>query len=441
MFAFFGLDEYAEKTFYTMRLITGLSTLATAVFCPAIYAQTAVYTSSNQTVTLTGLGGSGGVGQSSVSWGTCAFDGKNTNCTVTAPYTGVGGGGTISLILSYVGSGPSPFTANSVTPGSDLITFGLTGGSSGSISVSLAENTGVTVKFLSNNFNFFYDSTATCSGTVSSCSVGQVGLSSGAKITGTIHGTFDDTPAIKAVIGASAYGGFTAVAPSDWMEIYGTNLANVSSQTWALSDFKDNQAPTAIAATTVTIGGQSAFIDYVSPTQVNAQVPSNVSTGSQPVVITTPGGTSAAFMITVNQTEPGLLAPAVFNLAAGHYIAALFPDNVTFVLPPGSVSGVTSARAKPGNTIIMYGVGFGTVTPNIPAGQIVGQSNQLSGNLQIFFNGTPATISYAGLTAGYLGLYQFNVVVPNVAASDTVPVTFSLGGVTGTQPLLIAIGN
>jgi uncharacterized protein (TIGR03437 family) len=40
-----------------------------------------------------------------------------------------------------------------------------------------------------------------------------------------------------------------------------------------------------------------------------------------------------------------------------------------------------------------------------------------------------------------LGLYQFNVVVPNVAASDSVPVTFSLGGTTGTQKLITAIGN
>jgi len=45
------------------------------------------------------------------------------------------------------------------------------------------------------------------------------------------------------------------------------------------------------------------------------------------------------------------------------------------------------------------------------------------------------------LTGGYLGLYQFNVVVPNVAPSDTVPLTFSLDGTSGTQTLLISISN
>jgi len=121
--------------------------------------------------------------------------------------------------------------------------------------------------------------------------------------------------------------------------------------------------------------------------------------------------------------------------------AAQFLDGVTFVLPPGSVAGVTSARAKPGDTIVFYGVGFGTVSPDSPAGQIVTQSNRLSGNFQAFFGGTPATVSFSGLTGGYLGLYQFNVMVPNIAASDTVPVTFSLDGTPGTQTLLIAIQN
>ena len=416
-----------------------------AAFSPLASAQTASYTNSNQNVTLTGLGGSAGVGQSRVDWGKCGFDGTNTKCTLTAPYTGVGGGGTISIVLAYLGSGTSPFLANSISPGSQFVTFGLTAGSSGSITVSLTENTGATVAFLSNNFTFFYNPTASCTGTsVTSCNIGVVGLTPGAVMSGTVFGTFDATPVIRAsqgVISASAYGGFSALAPGTWMEIYGDNLANVTSQTWSGADFKGNAAPTALGGTTVTIGGQSAFIDYVSPTQVNAQVPSNISAGSQQVIVSTPGGNSKAYPITVNATEPGLLAPSVFNLKAGQYIAALFSDGTTFVLPPGSISGVASARAKPGDTIVFYGVGFGTVKPDSPAGQIVTQSNRLNGNFQASFGGIPATVSFSGLTGGYLGLYQFNVVVPNVAASDAVPLTFTLDGTPGIQKMLIPISN
>jgi uncharacterized protein (TIGR03437 family) len=425
-------------------------TISTCVFflsclLPHASGVTATYTSSNQNVTLTGLGGSGGIGQSQVTWGTCAYDGASTHCTVTAPYTGVGGGGTISIVFSYAGNGPSPFTANSISAGSNLITFGLLPGNSGSIVVSLQESTGANITFLSDDFVFYYSS-ATCTGiSADQCSVGQVGLTPNATITGPVYGTFDDTPVINAAINGSSYGGAPAVAPSTWMEIYGTNLANVKSQIWAGTDFTGNTAPTALAATTVTIGGETAFVEYVSPIQVNVQVPSNVATGPQPVIVNTPGGTSAPYTITVNVTQPGFLAPAVFKLSAGQYIGALFPDNVTYVLPPGAVSGVTAARATPGDTIIFYGIGFGLVTPDSPAGQIVTQLNYLndytSGNFQISFGGVPAKVAYAGLAGGYLGLYQFNVVVPNVQASDAMPVTFSLNGNVGTQTLITAITN
>jgi len=418
-----------------------LSFFCIGIFAPRAGAVTATYTSSNQNVTLTGLGGSNGIGQSSVEWGTCAYDGTHTNCTVTAPYTGVGGGGTISIVFSYKGNGTSPFTANSTSPGSNTITFGIMPGNTGSIVVSLTESTGSTVTFLSDNFVFYY-SFATCTGiAASSCSVGQVGLTPNATISGPVYGTFDATPAIGAAISASSYGGFSSVAPGSWMEIYGTNLANVLSQTWTTADFDGNTGPTALAGTTVTVGGQSAFIDYVSPTQVNVQVPSNVATGPQPVVVNTPGGTSSPYTLTVNVTEPGMLAPAVLNLAAGQYVGAVFPDGVTFVLPPGLVSGVPTSRAKPGDTIVIYGIGFGTVTPNSPAGQIVTQSNQISGTVQVFFAGTQANVAYAGLTGGFMGLYQLNVVVPNVPASDSVPVTFTLNGTPGTQTLITSITN
>jgi len=416
-----------------------------AVSLPFASAQTATYSNSGQNVIATGVGGSNGVGQTSISWGNCAFNGNNTVCTVSAPYIGVGGGGTINISFTYPGNGKSPLLANSISPGSDLVTFYLAPGTSGHFAVSLTENAGQTVTFLTNGFTFYFASNASCTGTsVASCSLGLVGLTPGAVMTGPVYGVFDQTPVIRTsqgVISASAYGGFSALAPGTWMEIYGTNLANVASQTWAAADFNGNAAPTALGGTTVTIGGQPAFIDYVSPGQVNAQVPSNIGNGPQPVIVQTPGGISLGYTITVNTTEPGLLAPAVFNLGGQQYVAALYANGTTYVLPTGSVSGITAAPAKPGQTIVFYGVGFGTVAPNSPAGQIVTVANSLNASFQIFFNGTAATVSFAGLVNGYLGLYQFNVVVPSVAASNAVPLTFSLNGAHTTQTLVIPIQN
>jgi uncharacterized protein (TIGR03437 family) len=76
----------------------------------------------------------------------------------------------------------------------------------------------------------------------------------------------------------------------------------------------------------------------------------------------------------VNQVEPGLLALPLFNVNGAQYVTALFPDGATFVAPPGLISGITSVRARPADVIVLYGIGFGSVTPNIPAGQLVSQA-------------------------------------------------------------------
>src|SRR6266849_6460196 len=62
-----------------------------------------------------------------------------------------------------------------------------------------------------------------------------------------------------------------------------------------VSKVNPNGIISTLDGTKVTIGGQPAFIDYISPGQVNVQVPSNVGTGSQPVIVTTAAGASSAY--------------------------------------------------------------------------------------------------------------------------------------------------
>ncbi len=193
----------------------------------------------------------------------------------------------------------------------------------------------------------------------------------------------------------------------------------------------------------MSIGGQAAYVDYISPTQVNAQLPSALlltvaTNGMFPLTVTSGGVTSAPYDLTVNPTQPGLLATTQFKLGANQYVVAQLPDG-NFVLPVGAIANVNSRPAKPGETIVIYGIGFGAVTPNVPAGEIVTQTNQLSANLQIYFGGTPALVPYAGLAPGFVGLYQFNVTIPSVTASNPVPFSFSLEGVAGTQTLFTAV--
>jgi uncharacterized protein (TIGR03437 family) len=245
-------------------------------------------------------------------------------------------------------------------------------------------------------------------------------------------------PSISTVVSASAFGGFSAVAPGSWVEIYGSALAP-DTQGWTGADFSGNNAPTMLNGVSVSIGGQAAFVDYISAVQVNAQLPSNIATGGPlQLTVTNANGTSTPVNITVNTTEPGLLAPASFLIGANQYVVAQHSDG-TYVLPVGAISGVTSSPAKPGEIVVIYGVGFGSVTPNIPAGEIATETNQLSASFEVLFGKTPAKLPYFGLAPSFVGLYQFNVTVPAVANNNLVPLTFNLAGVAGTQTLYTAV--
>jgi uncharacterized protein (TIGR03437 family) len=239
----------------------------------------------------------------------------------------------------------------------------------------------------------------------------------------------------------SEYGDFPAAAPGSWIEIYGTNLAAATAE-WSQIDFTNEIAPTSLGGTSVSIGGMPAYIYYVSNTQVDVQVPSTVATGSQPLIVKTASGSSSAQNITINATEPGLLAPPSFNIGGKQYVVALFNDETTYVLPTGAIPGLTSRPAQPGDIITFFGVGFGPVVTGIPAGQIAQDANPISGVVQFSFAGNPTAMpSYAGLAPTYVGLYQFNVTVSSFTSAGAIPLTFSLNGTPGTQTLYIAGAN
>jgi uncharacterized protein (TIGR03437 family) len=244
-------------------------------------------------------------------------------------------------------------------------------------------------------------------------------------------------PTITGIISAGAFGAFTSAAPGTWVEIYGSNLA-AGTVTWTGADFSGNMAPTTLGGVQVTVGGQPAFIDFVSPGQVNAQLPTNLGPGSWKLIVTSGSLVGMPANVTVNATEPGLLAPPSFLVGGAQYAVAQLPDG-TYVLPAGAVAGVSSRPAKPGEEIVIYGIGFGAVVPNTPAGEIAPASSQLVGSLQVLFGKTPAQVKYAGLAPGLVGLYQFNIVVPPVADNALEPLEFTLGGVAGSQALYTAV--
>lgn len=228
------------------------------------------------------------------------------------------------------------------------------------------------------------------------------------------------TPSITKVQNAGAFGGTPALAPGTWVEIFGSNLAPDTRQ-WTGDDFNGATAPTQLDGVKVTIGNQPAYVWYIGSGdqgQINAQVPNGIGTGPTAVVVTNCAGTSSAYTITALTTVPGLLAPSSFDVGDVQYGVAMQQDGA-YVGPVGFIAGVNSHPARPGDLITLYGVGFGPVTPDSPPGQIVGGTNRLTLPLRILFDQTPVDLNapntYYGLAPGAIGLYQFNIVVPNVS--------------------------
>ena len=265
-------------------------------------------------------------------------------------------------------------------------------------------------------------------------------------ISGTPSGAPSGPPQITGVVSAGAFGGFAAAAAGSWIEIYGTNLSPSSTRSWGGSDFSGNTAPTALDGVSVAVNNIKAAIDYISNTQVNVQVPAGVGIGASTVILTNANGSSTAYMLTLNTTEPGFLSPpaSAFSIGGKQYIVAQHADG-SYVAP--STAASLGTPAKPGETLVIYGVGFGSAQTSagsqIPFGQIVTQANSLSTPLTITIGGIQLpSLVYDGLAPSFVGLYQFDVTIPLTAPNnDAAAFVFNLAGNAGAQTLYIAIHN
>jgi uncharacterized protein (TIGR03437 family) len=235
-------------------------------------------------------------------------------------------------------------------------------------------------------------------------------------------------PAVNAMITASAFGAFAGVAaPGSYVEIYVSNLAGTT-RGWAASDFSGSAAPITLDGVTVTVNGTRAYVNYISPTQVNIQIPDTIAVGPAAVVAGYQGLASAPAILTINALEPGLLAPATFRIGGTQYVAAVHAATGAYV-SNGNIPGVIAAPAAPGETLTFYGTGFGPITQGPFAGQIASGQTTLANPFTMTIGGSPATIRYAGLAPGLVGVYQFNVVVPLNLPTADLPVQIALNGV------------
>ena len=239
-------------------------------------------------------------------------------------------------------------------------------------------------------------------------------------------------PAISLV--ANAEGEAQLIAPNTWVEIKGSNLAAPGdTRIWQGSDFSGGglTMPTQLDGVSATVNGKAAFVYYISPTQVNILTPPDAISGSVPVRLTYGGQTSTAFM-----AQAQALAPAFFVFGGGPYVAATHV-NGTYIgsatLYPGQ-----STPAKPGETVVIYGNGFGTANLTVQNGSVM-QSGVLTPPPVVTIGGVVAKVQFAGLVAP--GEFQFNVIVPTGLSNGDQTITATYNNASTQTGTLLTIHN
>jgi uncharacterized protein (TIGR03437 family) len=238
---------------------------------------------------------------------------------------------------------------------------------------------------------------------------------------------------LAAVPGKPAVGGAAAVsstitttAPGGILSIYGTNLATYTSD---LGGFNQATAlATSMNGVTATIGGVKAPIYFVSPGQLNVQVPFEVPAGAQPIIVTTAGGASTASNVTVAS-----VAPSIFILDQ--------PTSLGAIVKNSDFSVITAANTvKAGDTIVIFSTGLGQTTPAAQTGVLLvppasGFNN--TGTVTVTIGGQTAPVVYSIASPGFAGLYQTAVTVPT-GVSGTAKVVLSSGG-TASNTVNLAV--
>jgi uncharacterized protein (TIGR03437 family) len=143
-----------------------------------------------------------------------------------------------------------------------------------------------------------------------------------------------------------------AVVPGGWFYVKGSDLADVQ-RTWGSGDFPDsNTLPTNLNGVEVWVNGAPVPVYFISPGQINAQAPSNVS-GSMTVQVFRLGLGSNILSVPVAQLQPSLY---FYQVNSKDYAAALFQD-YSLMGDPALVPG--THKAKPGDIIQLYASGLG----------------------------------------------------------------------------------
>jgi len=225
-------------------------------------------------------------------------------------------------------------------------------------------------------------------------------------------------PSVQSVTDSAGYA--PRVAPGSLASIFGTNLAGSEASAPGFP------LPTNLGGTSVVIGGVTAPLLYVNTGQINFQVPASAKTGTVALTVQGPGGTSASFNVTVTSSSP-----AIFQYGSNHAVAQ----------NSGTLNSSSSPAAS-GSVVTVYLTGIGAVDNAVADGSPA--PNTPLSNATAGFSATigpqSATVQFLGLTPGFAGLAQANILVPALPTGDY-PFILTVGGYVSASAVISVSGS
>ena len=210
----------------------------------------------------------------------------------------------------------------------------------------------------------------------------------------------------------------SAIAPGAIVAIFGMGLAT---DTLLAGEVP---LPTTLGDTSVAFNDIPAPLFFVSGTQINAQVPFELITGSGPTSVPVRRGseTSVAQPSAIAPVSPGIFTLNQQGTGAGAILHAEDFQPVS-----------DSAPARPGEFLLIFCSGLGPVQPEVPSGDVAPTAEPLARTVSppmVNIAGIAADVTFSGLAPGFVGLYQVNVQVPGGVPSGSQDVEIIINGVS-----------
>ncbi len=332
-----------------------------------------------------------------------AWTGQSTAISKTTPAMTVSGSAASILSTGTLNLTAIVTSAGGGTP-TGTVSFNLGSVSLGTATLSGANNTAIaTLSVNGGELSLGTDTiTAHYSGnTVFNAATASTSIS--------VTSSVSTQPSIAALTNGASFR--PSFAPGMILTVFGAGLAP---STWSASSVPLLDQ---LAGVSVTINGLAAPLYYVSPSQLNIQVPYGFTAGSSVSLVVNNNGQTASTSFTLNSAAPGI-----------------FTDQTGAVVP--------SKTAALGEVISLYITGAGAVSPSIATGAAPAEGTAVTNlpvpiaGAQVSIGSETLPIQFIGIPVGLVGVVQINCLVPSTAPTGVQSLVVSIGGVSSVPATL-----